>query len=54
MQLVNTSQCSAYDCEFVALAQYLDIPLVTADKKLLTEFTDIALSLDSYIDDKKT
>lgn len=49
MQLVNTSQCSAHDCEFVALAQYLDIPLVTADKKLLIEFPDIAKSLDAYI-----
>ncbi len=23
----------AYDCEFIALAQYLYIPLITADKK---------------------
>ena len=49
MQLVNASRCSAYDCEFAALAQYLDIPLVTADKKILLEFPDIAKSLDSYI-----
>ena len=49
MQLVNTSQCSAYDCEFAALAQYLDVPLVTADKKMLAEFPDIAKSLDSYV-----
>ncbi len=49
MQLVNTSQRSAYECEFVALAQYLDIPLVTADKKLLNEFPDLAKSLDSYV-----
>jgi predicted nucleic acid-binding protein len=33
MQIINSSSCSAYDCEFVALAQYLDIPLITADKK---------------------
>ncbi len=48
MQLVNKSRCSAYDCEFVALAQYLDIPLVTADKTILNEFPDIAYSLESY------
>ncbi len=48
MQLVNSSTCSAYDCEFVALAQYLDIPLITADKKILREFPNISKPLDSY------
>lgn len=50
MQLVNNSNCSAYDCEFVALAQYLNVPLITADKKILKEFPDIAQSVDSFID----
>lgn len=49
MQLVNSSSCSAYDCEFVALAQYLDIPLLTADKKILREFPKVARSLDIYL-----
>ena len=49
MQLVNSSCCSAYDCEFVALAQYLDIPLVTSDKKILNEFPKVATSLDCYL-----
>jgi len=49
MQLVKNSKCSAYDCEFVALAQYLDIPLITADKNILREFSDIAKSVDSYL-----
>lgn len=49
MQLVNSSSCSAYDCEFVALAQYLDIPLITADKKILKEFPKVAKSLDIYL-----
>ena len=48
MQLVNSSKCSAYDCEFVALAQYLDVPLVTADKKILREFPVCAKSADDY------
>jgi len=48
MRLVDSSSCSAYDCEFVALAQYLNVPLITADKKVLREFPNIALSLDSY------
>ncbi|MCI5224783.1 MAG: PIN domain-containing protein [Candidatus Electrothrix sp. AR4] len=49
MQLVSTSTCSAYDCEFVALAEYLDIPLVTADKKILREFPERARSLDIFL-----
>ncbi|VAW50354.1 hypothetical protein MNBD_GAMMA06-1206 [hydrothermal vent metagenome] len=49
MQLVKNSQCSAYDCEFVALAQYLDAPLITADKKIIREFPDIAKTAESYL-----
>jgi predicted nucleic acid-binding protein len=48
MQLLQSSQCSAYDCEFVALARYLGVPLVTADKKILREFPTIAKSIDAY------
>jgi len=48
MELVNSSQCSSYDCEFVALAQYLGVPLVTADKKILREFPKIAISPPSH------
>jgi len=47
MQMVNSSSCSAYDCEFVALASYLGVPFFTADKKLLQEFPGIAKSLGS-------
>ena len=49
MQLVDNSRCSAYDCEFVALAQYLGIPLVTADKKILREFPETAIAVDAYL-----
>ena len=49
LQLVNSSCCSAYDCEFVALAQYLNIPLITADKKILKEFPKNAKSLDLHL-----
>ena len=48
MQLVNSSTCSAYDCEFVALAQHLDVPLITEDKKVIREFPKIAMSMDSF------
>ena len=49
MQLASTSHCSAYDCEFVALAQQLDIDLVTSDQKLLKAFPSTAVSLESYL-----
>ncbi len=48
MQLVNSSTCSAYDCEFVALAQYLDAPLITEDNRVIREFPKIAMSLESF------
>ena len=47
MQKVKSSDCSAYDCEFVALAGYLGVPLITADKRLLRKFPGIAKSLDA-------
>lgn len=48
MKLVNSSNCSSYDCEFVALAQYLDCALVTADKKIIREFPKTAVSPGDY------
>ena len=45
LELVRDSDCSAYDCEFVALAIRLDAKLVTADKKLLKAFPVRALPL---------
>ena len=48
MHLLSSSKCSAYDCEFVALARYLEVPLVTADKQILREFPGIAKSIDTF------
>ncbi len=45
LTLVATSSCSAYDCEFVALAQDLQIQLVTSDKRILRDFPETAVSL---------
>lgn len=42
MELVRDSDCSAYDCEFVALAKNLGVALVTADAKLIKAFPRIA------------
>ena len=44
LQLSARSRCSAYDCEFVALAQDLRVPFVTADRQILAAFPSIAVS----------
>jgi predicted nucleic acid-binding protein len=38
LRLSSGSGCSAYDCEFVALADFLDVPLLTADARLRQAF----------------
>lgn len=43
------SACSAYDCEFVALAEDIEVRLVTVDKQILSQFPDVAISLDGYL-----
>lgn len=45
LRLAASSGCSAYDCEFVAAAQQLDAPLVTADLALLKAFPALTRSL---------
>lgn len=45
LALVRDSNCSAYDCEFVALAISLDTTLVTMDGKVLEAFAGRAVSL---------
>jgi predicted nucleic acid-binding protein len=48
LRLAANSRCSAYDCEFVTLAQELDVPLVTADRQVLAEFGGTAVALERY------
>ncbi len=43
LQLVASSNCTAYDCEFVALAQDLRVPFVTADRQVLAAFPSTAV-----------
>ncbi len=49
MELVRQSDCSAYDCEYVALAHDLKVPLLTADKKVLRNFQLTAISLEKFL-----
>lgn len=48
--LAPSSTCSAYDCEFVALAVGLGVPLVTCDRRLLSKFPSVAISAKSFIE----
>jgi predicted nucleic acid-binding protein len=52
LKFVLASKCSAYDCEYVALADDLGVPLVTTDKQLLNEFPKIAVSLEKFVKSK--
>ncbi len=49
LRLVADSTCSAYDCEFVALAQELGTFLVTLDKEILNDFPAVAVSVDTFL-----
>jgi predicted nucleic acid-binding protein len=48
VEKVARSTCSAYDCEYVALAEDLGTMLVTSDKQVLGEFPTIAVSLSTF------
>ncbi|MGB8853172.1 MAG: type II toxin-antitoxin system VapC family toxin [Pirellulales bacterium] len=47
LELVRESDCSAYDCEFVALAMTLGVKLVTMDAKLRKAFPKNVVTLSA-------
>lgn len=49
LALAANSPCTAYDCEFIALAEQLGIRLVTADKQLIKIFPEIAISIEDFV-----
>jgi len=51
LQLVSRSNCSAYDCEFVALAHSEGVHLVTTDRQILRDFPEVAISLKTFVRD---
>ena len=48
LRLADQSRCSAYNCEFVALARELNVPLVTTDRQILSDFPETAVSLEEF------
>lgn len=48
LEIAGKTRLSAYDCEFVALASALSVPLVTADKGVLRAFPDRALTMEAF------
>ncbi len=49
LALVSQSTCTAYDCEYVALAQRLGVRLVTKDTKLAKAFPQVAIDLEAFV-----
>lgn len=49
LRMAFDSKCSAYDCEFVVLAQEMGVPLVTSDQNVLRSFSDVAVSMDQFV-----
>ena len=48
LALAAESGRSAYDCEFVAVAQALGVRLVSNDRQLVASFPEVAISLDDF------
>jgi predicted nucleic acid-binding protein len=49
LSLAKDSTCSAYDCEYVALAKNVGSALVTTDKQILSQFPSIATSFQQFL-----
>lgn len=49
LKRVEQTGHSSYDCEFVALASSLGVPLVTGDGRVARLFPEVAVLLESYV-----
>lgn len=48
LKLIRHSRCSAYDCEYVAVANELGIPLVSEDRDLQESFPQVAVNMETF------
>ena len=48
LNLVERSECSAYDCEFVALAMAMGYALITEDARILRDFPNVAVNMAAF------
>ncbi|MGD9347674.1 MAG: type II toxin-antitoxin system VapC family toxin [Candidatus Aminicenantes bacterium] len=48
LDLAAASNCSAYDCEYVALAKHLNIKLLTGDNEILRSFPETTVKLSAF------
>ena len=48
LSLASESECSAYDCEFIAVANELKVSLLTSDKQLIKKFPEVTVSLSDF------
>lgn len=49
MRIIQSSGCSAYDAEYVAIAQAFAVPLITSDKRLRGRFPNVALGPAEFL-----
>lgn len=49
LQLAGETRLSAYDCECVALASTLGVPLITADNAVLKAFPASAMTMNDFL-----
>lgn len=49
LALAASSGCSAYACEFVAVAQQMGVRLVTGDRELVKRFPEIAMTPHAFL-----
>lgn len=52
LDLASSTKFATYDCYYVVLARKMYVPLVTADKKLIEAFPDVAVSIQGFVERK--
>lgn len=50
IELSEKSGLSSYDCEFVALALVMDVPLITSDQRIVSVYPEIARSPQQFLE----